>query len=382
LRSTSKETIVKTKLFSILLIAIILAGCGSPLAAEPGAQEPEAQASSAPAVAEPTAAEPTATAEPTPGEVITAENVRGIELLYSRSGHPCDFSVAFSRDSQRVVSTGCQDDHKVRVWELATDTEVEWEHEGAGFGTTYSPDGAVLAVWGLGPNVRLYDAASGTLLRTLQHSEFVFDVEFSPDGTVIAGAGGDGMIVRWEFASGAPMAGYLDPAGGMIGVSNIAYAPDGWRIASADQDGHLRIWDVATSSVVIDIDLPDVAAVNYSANGSVFAAMTQKINAMATGSERVVTVYDAVAGARLHSFGGGEDSLRGYDLSPDGNLLATVLEDGTIVIYDVASGGELHRFAGGAEYVDVVVFSPDGRLLASEPRYADENRVEVWGIKP
>lgn len=38
--------------------------------------------------------------------------------------------------------------------------------------------------------------------------------------------------------------------------------------------------------------------------------------------------------------------------------------------------------AGGAEYVDVVVFSPDGKLIASEPRYAEENMIQLWGIYP
>jgi hypothetical protein len=47
---------------------------------------------------------------------------------------------------------------------------------------------------------------------------------------------------------------------------------------------------------------------------------------------------------------------------------------------DAASGGELYRFSGGAEYVDVVIFSPHGRLIASDPRYADENKIQVWGV--
>ena len=72
----------------------------------------------------------------------------------------------------------------------------------------FSPDGNVLAVgrsadtYGPGGpgTVRLWDAATGALLRALEgHTGDVYSVTFSPDGGTLASGSSDGTVTLWEI---------------------------------------------------------------------------------------------------------------------------------------------------------------------------------------
>jgi WD40 repeat protein len=67
----------------------------------------------------------------------------------------------------------------------------------------------------------------------------------------------------------------------------------------------------------------------------------------------------------------------GIDFSPDGRLVATAGEDGTVRVWEADSGRELFAFYGHGEEVLNVSFSPDGRRLASS---GNDNTTIVWDI--
>jgi WD40 repeat protein/serine/threonine protein kinase len=62
---------------------------------------------------------------------------------------------------------------------------------------------------------------------------------------------------------------------------------------------------------------------------------------------------------------GHQSTIESIDFSPDGELLATGSDDGTLGLWAVPRGELLARLTGHSDFVVSVAFSPDGRLLAS-----------------
>ena len=74
---------------------------------------------------------------------------------------------------------------------------------GRSCGVAYSPDGRTLASASRDHTVKLWDAATGQVVRTLRgHAEPVHGVAFSPDGRRIASASFDRTIKLWDAATG------------------------------------------------------------------------------------------------------------------------------------------------------------------------------------
>ena len=106
----------------------------------------------------------------------------------------------------------------------------------------WSPDGARLASADDDHTVRVWDAASGALLRTLAgHTNLVSSVAWSPDGTRLASASDDGTVRVWDTASGALL---RTLTGHTNWVQSVAWSPDGARLASAGGARTVRVWHV------------------------------------------------------------------------------------------------------------------------------------------
>ncbi|MBW3579170.1 MAG: WD40 repeat domain-containing protein [Actinobacteria bacterium] len=126
----------------------------------------------------------------------------------------------------------------------------------------YSPDGTTLLTAGQEGVVRLWDPATGELLRALQPANRQLRaISSSPDSRWIAGAGWRTVPV-WDVATGE-LARIL-PAHGI----GVAFSPAGDLLAVAGDDGVASIWEPATGHVVGELRHPSaVAGVAWSHDG-------------------------------------------------------------------------------------------------------------------
>jgi len=117
----------------------------------------------------------------------------------------------------------------------------------------FSPDGRLLATAGAGGDARLWEVASGALVRTVTHGS-ARDVAFSPDGRLLATAGGGSVQAAgiaaaaltdmsawlWDVATGALVRGLAGHAGQ---VQTVAFSPGGNMLATCAGDMTARLWN-------------------------------------------------------------------------------------------------------------------------------------------
>jgi hypothetical protein len=188
----------------------------------------------------------------------------------------------------------------------------------------FGPDGSRIVTVSDDHAARLWEAASGKLLATLQgHSGPVHSAEFSPDGSRLATASEDGTARLWETASGKLLSTLQSQSGQIL---YVVFSPDGSRIAASSLYFSTYLWEVSSGKVLASLGghWGSVGAPVFGLDGSF----------LVTGSaDGTVRVWDATSGRHLSLLQSHQGSVTSVALSPDGSRLVTVTNNGTVRIW-------------------------------------------------
>jgi WD40 repeat protein len=156
-------------------------------------------------------------------------------------------SLVLSRDGGRLFVTHWDPKARTCCWELPARQvlwTIAWTMCSSPDTAALSGDGTLFATGHYDKQVRLWDAASGTLLHALSdHPKAPGRLAFSPDGRVLAWTAETRVCV---WALGEPPARLTQLSGGRPHLKSAAFHPGGASLATAGGDGQVRLWDAAT----------------------------------------------------------------------------------------------------------------------------------------
>ncbi|MDB5681828.1 MAG: hypothetical protein JWO16_1633 [Sphingomonas bacterium] len=246
-----------------------------------------------------------------------------------------------SPDGRLVATVGY--DGMLRVWDLGSGAARMVKVSSMPlWALRFSPDGKTLAMAGEDKLIHLL-TVDGAPIRTLAgHQRNVWDVAFSPDGRTLASGSFDHALKIWDVASGRLIRTAGEHAQAIVAAD--ASRTDG-LIATGGDDATLRLWR-SNGDPVRTLDAGQfVDALAFSADGQWLVTGGREshgINAILKdlfgrhpfgGSNPSARIWRVTDGVMIAALDRQPDDVVAVGFSGDGSWLATGSDDGTVALW-------------------------------------------------
>ncbi len=277
--------------------------------------------------------------------------------------------IDFSPDGETIASIGR--DNTLRLLDTTSGKLISTGHGQYDLlaSVSYSPDGETIAtgsityplsisIWSANENsIRLWDVSTGKTKATLYgHKSNVSSVAFHPYEPIVAASVNKGAVVLWDTISYKPL--WTIPTE-ITQTKQVAYSPNGRILVTGDSSA-IRLWDFSRRELITEIPHPSAIGTNivFSPDGRLIASVS--------GSQQLY-IWNLYTEERTIINTGHTYRYVKITFSPDGKTLISAgdRKDGTIRFWDSSNGDLKTILKGMANGIDDLKFSPDGDTLAT-----------------
>ncbi|MGH1433768.1 MAG: WD40 repeat domain-containing protein [Lewinella sp.] len=196
----------------------------------------------------------------------------------------------------------------------------------------WSPDGKNIAFGTTDGILGIFNISTREITQQWQHDDYLRAVAWSPDGSKLAAGGDENIIFIYDVNSTEQLRSFSSHTDW---IRNISWSADGKMVAAASDDTTVTVWSVTEGNLIKTHRSHD----DYCRD----AAFAPSGNALVSCSDDLnIYLYDpATDNIPDRSFTGHENWVMGLDWSPNGKMLATADNSGTIIIHTIRSGDQM-----------------------------------------
>ncbi len=196
------------------------------------------------------------------------------------------------------------------------------------------------------------------------HLNDIRSLAFSQDGSIIASLSSDNIVV------------FCDPS--ILGVNHKFYKPNRWIMDILSlpdgmiaitwmQDGTTELWEPIDDKLISTLE-------GQTDFNSTFSISSEGI--IAGGVKNKIKLWKVSNGKLIHTIEGHGDEIKSLAFSPDGKLLASGSQDGTVRVWEIESGRSIYTLSQASPVLSIA-FSPSGFLLAAGSK---DGKILLWDL--
>lgn len=248
--------------------------------------------------------------------------------------------------------------------------------------------------------VRIVDAASGNVLKTLAgHPQPAYGLAFSRDGKWLATGDETGRIFIWDTATGLKKVEFSRDKAHQRGIQALNFSSDGKTLASTGKDDAVILWDIASKKQIRKLlgEGANVASASFGTGGLFTATLGSGLifnksgawnlagkmdghggqgtvdvrldptgtRAISGGRDFSVAYWNLGARKRIARMTGHEDVVMNVAMAPNGSIGASSSTDRTVIIWNLAAGSKILKLDDQSAIGAPICFTGDGKFFIS-----------------
>jgi WD40 repeat protein len=218
-----------------------------------------------------------------------------------------------------------------------------------------------------GDEVRVWDAGSGTLVKTMKGAEGeVHALLPLPDGRSLLVAAEQGPVAVWDLLSGQRVRSWARHPGA---ATSLALVPGGRLVVSGGSDRVVRLWDIASGRCLREMKGHDDAVTAVAASATFVASGAR---------DGTVRLWELAEGRPLATLRGHEGRVHAVVVSEADARVVSAGEDRTLRDWGLHSHQVVRTYVSHAGAVHALALGAGGKRLISG---GADRTVRAWDLE-